>query len=368
VIREVDGDATFGQGIGQQHVLHLPNTTLVVLNASAQGLQIVADQANQGRTWRSPLTVPEIVTDSFAADADADGRIHLAFVTGTEVSYVRLTLTASGWTSSAPLTVDSNAASSVVDVAWDGARQLVHVVWAQSASGGQSPAWAAVRSRGDPKIVELETLAGAGSATPVLVNVATSGLAAPPSQGPAAVTATYRRGDSAEGWRSRTAGAGAEQLDWGAEEQLPIDGEISAAALAMDPRGTAHLVVHDSTSGRLAYSRRGGRTGWTSPETAVEGPDEGTLGMPVISVDGASRMVYVFFERSPGPGQPTRVVLAVRDPATGWEDAYEITRASETPDGSVFPNSLEHVLGQAIVAWTSPGRPARIQVARVTAP
>jgi hypothetical protein len=367
VVREVDADATFGERVGQQHLVHLPSASLLVLNATDEGLQVVADQSNQGRTWRSPLTVPEVIADAFAADVDAAGRVHIGFVAGSDVSYARLELTGSGWTSTEPLVVDDNAASPVVDIAWDPARDLAHLVWAQTGAGGQRPAWAALTSSEEGGNVAFEEpLAEAGGDVPVLVNVATSGRAPVPRRAVGTVISGYRRGDSVVGWRSRALGAADEPL-WGPEEQLPIEGQISAAALAVDPRGTGHLVLHDATSGRLAYLRRAGRTGWASPETAVEAPEEGTLSLPVISVDEASRMVYVFFERG-GGSEPTRIALAVRDPATGWEGAYEIARRSDTPEGSIFPSSLERASGQAIVMWTSPGDPPKIQVARVTAP
>jgi hypothetical protein len=256
----------------------------------------------------------------------------------------------------------------VVDIAWDSSRSAAHVVWAQSGSGGQRPVWAAVRAGEDSADALFEEpLAEAGTSAPVLVNVATDGFGSGLTGVHGSLTATFRRGDSPDGWWSRTAAGGGERPEWGPEEQLPIDGEVSGAALTMDARGNAHLVVHETASGRLAYLRRTGRTGWGSPETAVEPPEEGALGGPVLSVDEASRIVYAFFERS-RPGEPTRVELAVRDPATGWEGAYEIVRPSDTPRGSIFPNSLASVFGQAIVTWTSPTDPPRIQVARVTAP
>jgi hypothetical protein len=353
----VPADATHSQWIGQQRLLRTSDGRLVALYPGADGLQLVTDQSNQGRTWRSPLPFPDITPTSLSAAIDDNDNIHLAFTDGSGISYARLSSKGRGWEAPAVLPLDPDSASAVVDIDWEREGGQAYVVWAAESSEGQAPQWATISGGSKPSVVETGELAEPGDEIPVLVNIA----AGPGST----LHATFRRGDSSFGWFGRT---GLVQKDgtvqWGPEEQLSTDDGFGAAALAVDGQGTAHLVLRDSTTFRLLYFRRTEARGWSSPQTAVEAGSIEEIDLPALSVDTSSKLIYLFFQtnRFNSAGE---VAVSVRDPATGWEGPYRIGPQEQ---GAAYPTSMATTKGQPIALWTKGGEAPSIQAARVIAP
>jgi len=353
----VQADATHSQWIAQERLLRTSDGRLVALYPGADGLQLVTDQSNQGRTWRSPLSFPDITPTSLSAAIDDNDNIHLAFSDGSEISYARLSSKGRGWEAPAVLPLDRNSASPVVDIDWEPAGGRAYVVWAAESKGGQAPQSATVSGGSEPSVIETVELAEPGDEIPVLVNIA----AAPGST----LHATFRRGDSSFGWFART---GLVQNDgtveWGPEEQLSTDDGFGAAALAVDDQGTAHLVLRDSTTFRLLYFRRTEARGWSSPQTAVEAGSIEEIDLPTLSVDTSSKLIYLFFQTNKF-NAAGEVAVSVRDPATGWEGPYRIGPQEQ---GAAYPTGMATMKGQPIALWTRGGEAPSIQAARVIAP
>jgi hypothetical protein len=351
-------NATETEQIGQRRVVSTSRGRLIVVYPGPDGMSIVADQANQGRSWRSPVTLPALVATSLSVVADDEGRLHVAFADGAGISYTVLTETDTGWNASNVVSIDESP-SEIVDVAWDPLRELAHVVWASSDDGGEAPEWAAFDARDSLDMVATERLADSAPDVPVLVNLAAS----PGGE----VIATYRRGDTRTGWFARALVADARpgELGWGPEERLRMDLRAAAASVAFDDQDTAHLVLVDEARASLSYFKRNPRTGWSSRQVALDPGVAGRIDNPSVSVDLASRLVYVFFDTDEG-ASPIRLVL--RDPVSGWEGPYRVGTAAELPAGALFPTSMATTRGQPIVLWTTAANPSELQMARVTAP
>jgi hypothetical protein len=358
-------EATHTQWIGQQHFLRASNGSLLTLYTGPEGLYIVRDKANQGRGWRQPRLIEGIDTDSFSAAIDSRDRIHLAFHTGTDVSYAIITKDGKRWTSSAVLELDPDSSSPVVDVAWDEDAGVAHVVWAKVTTEGQQPYWASVDADGEqPVLADQAALADAGETLPVLATVDVG----PDSN----VLATYRRGDRIRGWYSRSA-TRAETTEsdagylWAEEERVPTKEGIGASAVAIDGRGTAHIVLRDSTSFQLVYFRKPLNRAWSRSQTILDTDSTEEMDMPTITLDESSRLIYVFFETNRSQVEH-EVQVAVRDPATGWQQPVPIVDAAEIPEGARFPTSLGTTTGEPIVLWTKGGPLPAIQAAPVNTP
>lgn len=353
----VSADATHSQWIGQQRLLRTSDGRLVAVYPGAEGLHLVIDQSNQGRSWRSPITYPQITLFSLSAAIDADDNIHVAFANDSGISYAQLRSKGRGWEEPVVLPLDEDSRSPVVDIDWDTKGGHAYVVWVGDTGAGEAPQWAAISGDEEPTVVDSGQLADPGKEIPVLANVAT---------GPdSTIHATFRRGDSSFGWFGRSGqiqpGGG---VEWSPEEQLSSDEGFGAAALAVDAKGVAHLVLRDSTSFQLLYFRRTERGGWSSPQTAVDAGSIEEIDFPTLSVDTTSKLIYLFFQTNEF-NPAGEVSVAVRDPATGWEGPY---RVAPTAQGAVFPTGMALITGQPIALWTTGGETPSIQAARVIAP
>ncbi|MDQ3646603.1 MAG: hypothetical protein M3345_06680, partial [Actinomycetota bacterium] len=361
---------------GHRRIVRASSGQLIAVYPAPSGLQVVTDQNNQGRTWRSPTAVAEITAVSVAAAVDEDDRVHLVFSDGAKVSYAILTRGEQGWTAGGSLVIDPASASPVIDIAWDRDAGLAHVVWVQETEGSEQPMWASVVEgrRGRSRMAQTALLADPASETGVLVNVACD-------RG-SRVVATFRSAEAGSGYQSRIATAAPAEGDetltetgvpkppewtWAPPETVSTSSEIAGATLALDRTGTAHLVLRDDDAPELAYYNKTASGGWTQGETAVEAEEPQQIDSPSVSIDSLSRLVYVFFQTGGASGQP-EIALAIRDPASGWEGPYAIAAPEDVPDGSMFPAALENAQGQAIVLWTTGGSPPALQAARVTAP
>jgi hypothetical protein len=352
-------DATHAQWIGQRRLVRTSNGRLIVFFSSAHGVNLVTDQSNSGRSWRSPIHIADIPATSFSVDIDDRDRVHLAFSDGEAISYARLEETREGWINTGVLELDEGS-SPVVDVTWDQQSGLANVVWAREEDSGEVPQWAAIATGGRrPSIAQTKALSPRGGETPVLANIA-GGPGSP-------LLATYRRGDRPTGWFSSAAewDEDANSYKWHPEERVPTDERIGAASVLIDSRGTAHLILRDSTTFELAYYTRTQRGGWSSGETAVDADRIEEIDFPILTVDQTSRLVYVFLQTTDNVPQ---IRVAIRDPASGWEGPHSVTSPSSFPDGAGYPTSIEHASGVPIVLWTKGGSTSTIQAARVAAP
>ncbi|MFN2389443.1 MAG: hypothetical protein ABR575_07560 [Actinomycetota bacterium] len=369
LVTGVPASATSTFLMGQRRVLRMTSGRLLALYPTPAGLQILVDENNQGRSWRSPTTIPDIDAVSVAGALDGRDRIHLAFSDGTRTAYARIVADPQrGWSVTKTVEVDRATGSPVVDVAWDGRAGVAHVVWVQQLQESEQPMWAAISGVGDAAAVkQTALLAEAAAGSPVLVNVAVGAR----SQ----VIATYRKPGAPRGWFSRTAAppAGARpgsdkvRFSWAPEQTVPIDSEIGAASLAVDARGTAHLVLRDDSATALVYANKTAGAGWTQGEPALDAEHPEQIDSPSVAIDSVSRLVYVFFQTAGAGGRP-EIALVIRDPATGWEGPYSIAAPEDIPDGALFPTALAGSDGQAIVLWTTGGSTPALQAARVTAP
>jgi hypothetical protein len=357
VAADVLPEATNNQWIGQRRIVTTSSNRLIAVLLTPTGIQIASDWENLGRAWSVEATLPEIDAESFSVAAGSSDHLHLAYSNGSGITYALIRATKKGFGVVDQLELTDRSTSPVVDVGWDPQRESVHVVWSEPSAKGEAPHWAqlSVRDR-KPKLIDSAALAPAGDDIPVLVNVAVSD--------DAQVLATYRRGNSASGWFSRLGDPrGANATSWGSEESLPTTEGIGAASVAIDDRGRAHLVLR--TANRLLYFRRTERDGWSSAEAAVEAEAIEQIDYPIVSVDSASRLVYVFFQTNE-VNPAGDVVFAIRDPATGWEGPYPVS--PKLPEGARYPNSIGMVDGQPIVLWTKGGAAPVVQAARVIVP
>jgi hypothetical protein len=356
-------DATHTQWIGQSHLLRASDGRLLALYRSEGGLRIVADRSNQGRQWREPSKVAGIVADSFSAAIDSNDNIHVAFHNGSTVAYATLQQNGTKWRETGELALDESSTSPVVDIAWDEAAGVAHVVWAKDAAEGQQPYWASVDTSGaTPQLLESQALADPGASLTALVTIDVNDESN--------VLATYRRPNSLQGWFSRTAAPNADDPDvynWADEEKVPTKEGIGAASVVIDQNGIAHMVLRDSTSFELDYFTKKPGSPWSAKDVVVDASSTEEIDFPSLSVDTGSRLVYVFFQTNQTQ-VGTEVHVAVHDPATGWEPPYAITEPSDIPDGAAFPTSIGTINGQPIVLWTKGGSAAAIQAARISAP
>ena len=352
-------DATHAQWIGQRRLVRTSTGRLIALFSSTDGLSLVTDQSNSGRSWRSPIAVSDIPATSFSVAIDDKDRVHVAFSDGGAISYVRLQETRDGWEPTDVLELDETS-SPVADIAWDTQSGLAGVVWARQAPSGEIAQWAAIDSdRETPTIVQTEALSEPGDAVAVLANVA----AGPKSP----LLATYRRGDRSAGWFSSIADwdEASRSYTWRPEERVPTNEDVGAASVVIDSRGTAHLILRNSTTFELTYYTRTRRAGWSSGETAVDADTVEEIDFPILTVDQTSRLVYLFLQTTE---EAPEIRVAIRDPASGWEGPYSVTSINSVPEGAAFPTSIEQANGLPVVLWTKGGDSPTIQAARVAAP
>lgn len=354
----VSNTATFTQWVGQQRIVRVSDGRLLVLFMGERGLEIVADERNQGRTWRSAVGVPGISGESFSVAADGQDRLHLVLGEEGTISYVRLTRTQSGWESGKVLEL-SDSATRVANIAWDSSSGTAHVVWTEETPDGELPMWAAVRTEeSSPSVLAEEQLAEAVTESDALVNVAT--------YDDGRVIVAYRSGVDS-GWYSRIASV--DELGafaWEPEERLPTKDFAGALSLAIDDGGTVHLALRDDTNSRITYFRRIDRAGWSGGETAVQATSSEEIELPSIAVDTTSRLVYIFFvDTSEAKGD---LQVAIRDPATRWEGPDGIAGEGELDEGSLYPATMARSDGQPILIWTTQGEVPAIEGARISAP
>jgi len=354
----VSSTATFTQWVGQQRIVRISDDRLLVLFMGDRGLEIVADERNQGRTWRSAVGVPGVSGESFSVAADGRDRLHLVLGEEGAISYVRLTRTPSGWESGEVLEL-SDSATQVANIAWESSTGTAQVVWTEETPDGELPMWAAVGTEeASPSVLAEEQLTEAGTESDALVNVA--------SFDDGRVIAAYRSGVDS-GWYSRIAAVddlGA--LAWEPEERLPTKDFAGALSLAIDDGGTVHLALRDDTNSRITYFRRIDPGGWSGGETAVKATSSEEIELPSIAVDTASRLVYIFFvDTSEAMGD---LQVAIRDPATRWEGPDGVAGDGEVDEGSLYPATMARSDGQPILIWTTQGEVPAIQSARISAP
>ena len=358
VASEVDSTATFTRWVGQQRIVRVGGNRLLVLFMGDRGLEIVSDERNQGRTWRSAISVPGVSAESFSVAADGKGRLHLALSDQGNLRYLRLTRTISGWESGDILDL-SESATEVVNIAWDAASGTAHVVWAEDSPDGERPYWAAVEpGDGTPTTIEERSFAESGGESSVLATVG--------SYGDGRLITAYREASDSD-WYSRV-GSFDEfgSFTWEPEEKLPMEDFAGAASLAVDDDKVAHLVLRDDDNARIVYFRRLNAGGWTGGETAVDASSSDEIDLPTVSIDSTSRLVYVFFADTSGEQAVPRV--AIRDPATRWEGPDAIAGEGEITQGATHPATMERSEGQPIVIWTTQGAEPAIQSARISAP
>jgi hypothetical protein len=357
VVGRVPGDATHTQWIGQKRLIRTATGSLLAFYASADRLHIVEDDGDGGRTWRSAVAVPEIVTRSFSVAPAGGGRVQVAFTEGRTLSYAVLARRGDGWSAGPILRLDARAPTDSVDLAWDPDARVAHVVWASSDRRSQRPRWAAVRPGGErPRIVATSALGPPARGRDVLANVAT---------GPGSlVVATFRPADDEAGWVARAARLSNGRFRWAAPAVLSTSPAFGAGALAVDRDGVAHLVLRDDAGQDLRYFRRSPAGRWSEGEVAVPGDSLLDVELPDIGVSGDGR-VFVFFQ-SDRFGPNTEVRMAVRDPEGGWSDSYGLVTAA--PDGFQLPVAPEEIRGPPTVLWTTEGEVPLLQLARVRLP
>ena len=354
----VPGDATHTQWTGQRRIVRTSDDRLLVLYASAGRLHVVSDDANGGRTWQPPVAVPGIRTTAFSAAVDAQDRLMLAYTDDRQLRFTTLTRQGTGWQAGAAIVLDPHSVSRVVDVAWDAAAGVAHVVWAAGDENGERPQWAAVAVEPEPRLIETLALAPAGEGSVLVSDVVT-----PDSE----VLAAYRRADR-DGFFSRSARAGGTgTFAWGAEERLPTEDVFGAESLVVDDRGTVHLALRDDRQPSILYFRRPAGASWQPGEVAVTARSIEEVDFPTLSVDDRSDLVYVFFQNANVEPSPQIRVL-VRDPVAGWRGSYGIVNPASVPDGANFPVSAGTATGSASVLWTRKGPVPQIQIARFVAP
>lgn len=356
VVGGVPAGATSNQGIGQHRVVRLADGRLLALFPGSTGLNLVTDQANQGRSWAAPVVISNLTATSVAAAADSAGGVHIAHSDGIAVWYLRLRETKSGWKPSAPQVV-GRSSSPIVSVAWDRKTSSSQLAWVQESRRGQAPVWTSIRADGE--IGATFELAAPADDVPVLVNVAARD---------GRVVATYRRGDSAEGWFARAASVTeAGRAAWGREEPLPTRSLIAGGTLGLDATGAAHLVLVDGSAEQLTYFRRTDDAGWADPEVVVAATELGHIQLPALSLDESSQLIYLFFQ-SNETVPASEVRMAVRDPATGWDGPYGLAAVEQIPFGAAYPTAPATTTGQPVVLWTTGAAPPSVQAARVSAP
>lgn len=354
VAGQVSPDATHTQWIGQRRVGRTSNGSLVAAYATAEGLQIVRDQANQGKTWQAPQTIGAVQPLSFAMGIDAASRIHVAFKDAQGIGYLNLQEGPTGLIPSTVLRLDAATTSPVVDIAVDSSTSVAHVVWVKGDTD-QQPVWAAVSapSNQEPMLLRSEALAEPGNVLTVLTNVGVG----PNSQ----LIATFRRGDSLEGWFARYLdGVDPSLLSWSPEERLPTaDALYGAATVAVDSAGNAHLVLRDNTTYGLTYLKRS-QGSWGPSETIVDVETTEEIDFPSVSPDSSSEIVYVAFQdsRTTGKGQ---IKVATRDPAAGWSAPLAVASA----DALLYPTTVSPALGNSVLLATAQATP-QIHAFRVT--
>ena len=354
----VSSTATFTQWAGQQRVVRVGGDRLLVLYLGEQGLEIVADERNQGRTWRSAVRVPQVSGDSFSVAADGRGRLHLILSDEGTMSYVLLTRTGSGYKPGEFLEL-SDSATQVGNIAWEPQTGTAQAVWVEETSEGEWANWAAITPAGGvPSVLEEEQLAEAGSESDALVNVG--------AFGDGRVIAAYRNAADSS-WYSKVASVddlGA--FEWEPEERLPTKDFAGAVSLVVDDEKNVHLALRDDGNARILYFRRADARGWSSGETAVEAASSEEIELPSIAIDTTSRLVYVFFvDTSAAKGD---LQVAIRDPATGWEGPDGVAGEGELDEGALYPTTMGRSEGQPTLIWTTQGEEPAIQSARISAP
>ena len=360
VVTATPPDATHSQWIGQQRMARASDGRLLVLFSRPEGLQVVSDQSNQGRAWRTAQSVPSIRASSFSVAIDDEDRLHLVFSDGARVAYAVLREARSRWRSSPLLVLDPASKSPYVDIDWDRRNEVAHVVWAQESGQGQQPQWAAIASNDNGRagrVLMSRRLSEPRKDLPVLATIAVDSASR--------VLVVYRRGEPQARAFSRLATNRFGRWVWGPEKMLPGQAPVGAMTLAFDARDTAHLVLRDSVAFRLLYfrSRRGGA--WAKAETAVQGEANEEVDFPTLSLDTSSRLVYLFFQSNAFPPS-SEVLFGLRDPATGrWEGPYHIAPAGQIPEGALNPTSMASAPGHPIVLWTKMGSVPTIQAAHV---
>jgi hypothetical protein len=115
----------------------------------------------------------------------------------------------------------------------------------------------------------------------------------------------------------------------------PSPGYSDAPKLAVDPRGTVHLVYAESTGGpfersSILYTRSTDGAGSFAPPRAISAPG---AGFPALSADAAGNL-YVLWELFPEPrGYPRGLALAVSRDAGGTFTAPAPVPGSVDPEG-----------------------------------
>lgn len=347
---QVPADATQTGWIGQRRLVRTSDGRLVAAYSTPEGLKIVTDQANQGRSWDLPQPVAGFSPRSFAMAIDSTDRLHIAFQDSQGIGYVQLKESLTGLVVSPIVRVDPTT-SPVVDIAFDSARSVAHVSFVRQESEAasqpapkQQPAWAAIAAppEGPPSLVNTQVLAEPGNAISVLSNI---GI------GPGSnVIVTYRRGDSVNGWFARYLNAADPAgFMWSAEEPLPVaDALYGASSMAVDLRGNAHVVLRDNTTYGLTYLKRAPAGNWLPSETIVDAEVTEQIDFPSISPDLTSESVFVFYQDTTDVDQG-QIKAVSRDPQSGWGSPGEVA------SGSWLPTSIEHAAGLSIVLSTNTG-------------
>ncbi|MFN2524887.1 MAG: hypothetical protein ABR505_01270 [Actinomycetota bacterium] len=348
--------------VGQKRVVRLSDGRLVVVLPTRSGVQLIVDDNNQGRTWQSPIALDGSPATSLSVAPDASDRLHVVTGDEAQISYMTVTEGGAGWAAGPALVLDASATSPVLDVAWDEATQLAHAVWIHQDGETSQPIWGSIRAGRPPQLIQTQVLADSGDVLQPLVNVAVDSRSN--------LLVTYNHPDESGGWYSQTASAETDEAEvpvfvWSDEEKIPVAARYGGAALVIDQRRTAHLVLRDDGAARLMYFEKDPGEDWSRGEPAVRAASAVEVDHPGIAVDAASRLIYLFFQRA---GDRPEIQVVIRDPATGWEGPYQIVTEQDLPEGAVFPAVLPALSGPAIVLWTTAGPNPVLQAVRVTAP
>lgn len=350
---------TLAQWINQQRAFTTSKGQLSLLYPSPDGLRIVSDQRNGGRSWRSPLPVSGVSAVSLSLADDQDDRLHLVASDEGSVTYHRVTRERSGWASEGEVLVDAATSRQTVDIAWSRESETAHVVWVAEDDSGMRPMWARISDvGGEPEILESRRLSPAGTASIGLVNVARF-----PND---RVLVTYGRPNEEAGWFARVGRLREGSFVWSEEEEVPGAGRIGAASVEIDATGTVHLALRDDSESAIVYYKRTQKGGWTSGVVVADGTTAENIDFPSLALDPASGLVYLFHQTNLFLGESTEVVVMIRDPATGWEGPLRIDPA--VPGGAIYPVTSGEPTAQPLVFWTALGGGPSIQAARVSAP
>lgn len=357
VVFDTPADATRSSPAHQQRLVRVSDGRLLFIYPDDGRVTMVTDQADQGRNWRSAMTVDGLEAEAVAAAIDQDDHLHLAARGPEGLTYAVLVERRGSWEVIAQEVVEPAPGGSF-DIAWDASDDVAHVIWAKTLGAREQPYWAGLsESEGQITNEGEEAFAEMGAVASVLVQVA--------SDGKGRTVVGYRRGDTGEGWfvRRRTQ----DEPDWSEEQRIPDTATpMGAASLELDPRGIAHLLVRDDVNFDIRYYR-GTQRGWSSGKTIIGGDTLSHVEHPVLSVDRDSRLLFAFHQTDAFLDGISEIRFSLFDPAIGWEGPYAVAPEDQIPGGAVYPTAMGVTAGVPAVLWTGVTGP-QVMAARIPIP